>query len=382
MKRFLIAPDSFKGSMTAVEVCEIIKRALVRHIPDAQVELLPIADGGEGTVDCFLKCKKGVRIGAYATGSDFEKIYTEYAIIEDGKTAVIELAAVAGLPLLKSKKNPAKTTTYGVGELMKDAIWRGCKRIILALGGSATNDAGVGFAAALGVRFYNSAGEAFIPVGENLSEIANFCTKDAETLLAGVEVSAMCDVTNPLHGKNGAAHIFARQKGADDAMVSMLDEQLKSFSELVYRQTGIKTNEIICGGAAGGAGAGVVIFSGAKLERGIDAVLDMVDFDVKAKNKQLIITGEGKIDAQSLDGKAVIGVARRAKALGIPVAVIAGDLGENIERVYDEGVSFVLSTNRVANEFEKVRHRSAEDLSICADTLMRIIETVMNITQI
>lgn len=377
MERFLIAPDSFKGSMSSIEICDIIRSVILEHIPNAFVEVLPIADGGEGTVDCFMACIDGERIGVNVTGPDFENVFAEYCVVEDGNTAVIELAAAAGLTLAR-KPNPATTTTYGVGELIRDAAKRGVKRIILGLGGSATNDAGTGLAAALGVKFFNKAGNEFIPVGGTLSEISGFDTLPAKKLLCDIEIIALCDVVNPLYGKSGAAHVFARQKGADDKTVEMLDTQLGSFTDLVLRREGIRLNDISGGGAAGGAGAGVSLFANAKLKSGIDTVLDMVCFEEKARNKQLIITGEGRTDSQSLDGKAVIGIARRAKKLGVPVAVIAGDLDDDISRLYDEGVAFVLSTNRVAKDFTKIRHRSKTYLKLCADTLMRIINTVKN----
>ncbi len=375
MKRFIIAPDSFKGTASATEICNIGSRAILRHIPDAEISRLPIADGGEGTVDCFLSAIGGERIALDVTGPKFIPVHAEYAII-NGDTAVVELASAAGLPLMNDEKDPAFSTTFGVGELISDALSRGARKIVLALGGSATNDGACGLAAALGARFFKEDGSEFIPTGATLGEIEDIDISDITSLLDGIEVTAMCDVDNPLYGPRGAAFVFSPQKGADDKMVNLLDMNLMKFASTVERSLGIDISGMQGAGAAGGAGAGAVAFLGAVLCPGIDTVLKLCRFNELARNADLIITGEGRIDSQTAGGKAIAGIAKNASALGVPVAVIAGDIGNDIEDIYSMGVSFILSTNRVAKNFADIKHRAKDDLELTFETLARIIKTV------
>lgn len=374
MKKFIIAPDSFKGTASAEEICRIGGDAIKRIIHGAEIFPLPVADGGEGTSDCFRACLGGERIELSVSGPHFDKVMSYYTLADD--TSVIEIAAAASLPMAGENNDPSLATTYGVGELISDALRRGAKRIVLGLGGSATNDAGCGLAAALGVRFIDSDGNDFIPTGGTLSKISEIDISCAKELLSGVEVTAMCDVDNLLFGRNGASYVFAPQKGADSAMVEFLDGNLRCFADVVKRNLGIDISSIQGGGAAGGAGAGALVFLGAELRSGIDTVLDICGFDSLLKDADLVITGEGRIDSQTSGGKAVSGIAVRAKNAGIPVAVIAGDIGDNIESLYDTGVSFVLSTNRVAKNFSETKHRAKSDLELTFETLARIIKTI------
>ncbi len=375
MRKFVIAPDSFKGTADAAEICEIGKRVICSIIPDAEISLLPIADGGEGTADCFLSCLGGEKITLDVTGPHFEKVSASYVIVGDN-TAIVEIASAAGLPMAVENNNPAESTTFGVGELIRDATDRGVKKIILALGGSCTNDAACGLAAALGVKFTDCDGSEFVPVGGTLDKIARIDTSEAEKRLSGIEVVAMCDIDNPLYGERGAAYVFAPQKGADEVCVKLLDKNLITFADTVKKCLGIDIAALPGAGAAGGAGAGAVAFLGGRLCRGIDTVLDICGFDELAKGADLVITGEGRIDGQTTGGKAISGIAARAKKLGVPVAVIAGDIGDNIEPMYDMGVSFILSTNRVAKSFSETKHRAKSDLALTFETLARMIKTV------
>ncbi len=375
MKKFVIAPDSFKGTASASEICEIGKNAICKIIPDAKISSLPIADGGEGTADCFLACLGGEKITLEVTGPHFSPVSASYAIV-GGDTGIVEIASAAGLPMAGNNNNPAESTTCGVGELICDAVERGVKKIILALGGSCTNDAACGLASALGVRFSDREGKEFIPTGGTLDKICSIDLSPAKEKLSGIEVVAMCDIDNPLYGEKGAAYVFAPQKGADEECVKLLDNNLISFAQTVENITGADVASIPGAGAAGGAGAGAVVFLGATLQKGIDTVLDLCGFEKLAKDADLIITGEGRIDGQTTGGKAISGIAVRAKKLGVPVAVIAGDIGDNIEPIYDMGVSFVLSTNRVAKSFSETKHRAKNDLALTFDTLARMIKTV------
>ncbi len=376
MKNLIIAPDSFKGTASASEICEIGKLAILRHIPDAKIISLPIADGGEGTSDCFLFSLGGEKITKKVSGPHFSPVDANYAIIDDGKTAIVEIASAAGLPMAGIDNNPAKSTSFGVGELISDALSRGIKKLVLALGGSCTNDGACGIAAALGARFIDADGEEFVPVGETLDRIKKIDISHLQKKLKGVEVVAMCDIDNPLYGERGAAYVFAPQKGANEETVKLLDKNLMAFAEAVNDELSIDIATLPGAGAAGGAGAGAVAFLGAKLCSGIETVLDLCEFDSLLDGTDLVITGEGRIDGQTTGGKAISGIALRAKKKAIPVAVIAGDIGDNIEPLYDMGVSFVLSTNRVAKSFSETKHRAKSDMELTFDTLARMIKTV------
>ena len=283
------------------------------------------------------------------------------------------MAAAAGLPLVAGRKNPCVTTTYGVGQLIADALARGARRIVLGLGGSATNDGGCGCAAALGVRFTDAGGTSFVPVGATLDRIAHIDASAVRERLHGVRMIAMCDITNPMHGHSGAACIFAPQKGADEAAVRELDRQLRALDETFRRELNASVAMLPGAGAAGAFGAGCVALLGAELRRGIEVVLDVVGFDALLADADLVITGEGRIDAQSTHGKVVGGVARRAHARGVPVFAIVGDVGDDAYGAYDAGVSAIFSINRLAVPRDEAKARSHIDYTHTLDDLLRCI---------
>lgn len=255
MKKVILMPDSFKGTMSSSEICGIMEKAVRAYYPEAEVVPIPVADGGEGSVDAFLAAVGGERVTVPVRGPYMEEMEGYYGLLDGGSTAVIEMAACAGLPLVGENRHAEKTTTYGVGQLMAHAAGRGCKKMIVGLGGSATNDFGAGAAAALGVRFLDEAGEEFVPVGENLARVAKIDMSGLLPALRGIEVITMCDIDNPLCGKNGAAHIFGPQKGADPAMVEYLDGQLSAIARTVGRELGRDVADLPGAGAAGGMGA-------------------------------------------------------------------------------------------------------------------------------
>ena len=371
MKKIAVVSDSFKGSVTSSEICAIVAGEAKRFFPACEVVGLPVADGGEGTVDSFLECMAGEKISIEAAGPFFERRDAFYGRF--GDTAIIDMAAAAGLPLVGDAKNPLLTTTYGVGELMRHALENGAVRLILALGGSATNDGGCGAAAALGARFLDANGESFVPVGGTLSKIANIDLAQTKELLDGVTVVAMCDIDNPMHGSRGAAYVFAPQKGADETMVRVLDGELVALDQTISRTLGIAVSTLPGAGAAGAMGAGVVAFFGAQLKPGIETVLDTVGFDERVAGADFVITGEGKLDSQSLRGKVVIGVARRAKRAGVPVVAIVGDIGDDIDEAYEAGVTAVFSTNRLAIPFSEAKPRSERDYRAAVNNIMRLM---------
>ncbi len=373
MKKILCIPDSFKGTMSSSEICDIMERAIHDIYPDADVLKIPVADGGEGSVDAFLAAVGGEKILVTVKGPHFEELQAFYGVIDNGQTAIIEMAACAGLPLVGEEKDPRKTTTYGVGELIAHAVSRGCKKIIMGLGGSATNDAGAGAACALGVQFLSAAGEAFIPVGGTLKDIARIDIAHLLPELSDVEMITMCDIDNPMFGETGAATVFGPQKGATPEIVAQLDDGLRHIAELFKTDLGRDVSILPGSGAAGAMGGGMVAFLGARLQMGIETVLDTVSFDRLLQGADMVFSGEGKIDTQSIRGKVVIGVARRAKVANVPLVAIVGDIGDDIDAAYEEGVTSIFSINRIAVDFKVAKARSKSDLALTMKNLMYFI---------
>ena len=339
MRKFLVMPDSFKGTMDAAEVCDIMEQGIRNRYPDAVITSVPLADGGEGTVDSYLHVFPGEKIYMDVTGPFGEKVAGYYGKYDD--TAVIEMAAAAGYVLAGDRRDPAAATTYGVGELIKAAVDAGCRKIILGLGGSCTNDGGAGMAAALGTKFYNENNELFVPTGNTLCRINRIDKSETDRLLRDTEVTAMCDVRNMLYGRNGAAYVFAPQKGAGPEMVKELDHNLRCYAEVIKTSLNIDISKVQCGGAAGGMGAGAVVFLNASLKSGIDVILDVLKFEDILPGYDAVFTGEGQFDRQSLNGKVVIGIARRAGSSSVPVIIIAGMVREISLDIAQLGISAV-----------------------------------------
>ncbi len=375
IKKLLCVPDSFKGTLSSAEICALVAAAAARVWPEAQTVRIPVADGGEGSIDALLTACGGAKVYAEAAGPFGEPIKSCYGRL-DRNTAVLEAAAVAGLPMVAGRENPERTTTYGLGELMLRAVRDGCRRLIVCLGGSCTNDGGAGAAAAAGVIFRNAAGASFVPTGATLCEIAQYDDTALRQAFAGVDVTVMCDVDNPFCGPQGAAAVFAPQKGADPAMVKRLDAGLSHLAAVIRRQSGQDLTTLPGAGAAGGLGGGMAAFFGGRLQPGIDTVLDTVGFEALAAGADLVVTGEGRIDTQSLRGKVVLGVARRAKAAGVPAVALVGDIGDQIEAAYAEGLCGIFSINRIAAPYAEQKKRAASDLSLTAENLFRFMREV------
>jgi glycerate kinase len=369
MKKCVIVPDSFKGTLSSLEVCEIISTKIREFYSECEIIQIPVADGGEGTVDCFLHALKAQKVYVRVTGPYNESLDCYYA--RKDNTAIIEMAQAAGLPLVENRKNPAITTTYGVGMMIRHAVENGCTDIVIGLGGSCTNDAGVGAACALGAKFYDKEGNAFIPTGNTLHKITTIDIAEVYRLLENCSVTAMCDIDNPMFGENGAAYIFAPQKGADTQMVAELDYNLRMLSDTIINTLGTDVSMLNGAGAAGAMGAGIVAFLGGSLKSGIHTVLDIIQFEQLIENADIIFTGEGKIDGQSLRGKVVIGVAERASRKNIPVVAVVGAIGEDAEKSYAKGVSTIFSINRAPVDFSVSRYQSKENLAATIDSLLR-----------
>ncbi|NLL06063.1 MAG: glycerate kinase [Clostridiaceae bacterium] len=374
MKKVVLVPDSFKGTLSSSKVCEIMHNKIKEHFPLCEVISIPVADGGEGSVDCFLTAVGGEKINTKVKNPYFEDMEAFYGLIDNRKTAIIEMAACAGLPLVEDRKDPTKTTTYGVGQLILDAANRGANKIIVGLGGSCTNDGGCGAATAIGIKFFNKKGDEFVPTGGRLHEINRIDMSSKAAVLKGVEIISMCDIDNPMYGPTGAAHVFAPQKGADGEMVQHLDNGLKHLSKVIKKALNKDFGETPGSGAAGAMGAGMLAFFDSKLQMGIETVLDAVNFNSVISDADIIFTGEGKIDCQSLRGKVVIGVAKRARQQNIPVIVISGGAELGIDEAYNLGVTSVFTINRLPEELEKSRLKSSENLAFAVDNILRLIK--------
>lgn len=373
--KILVAPDSFKGSLTAMEAAENIKKGIHNYDKKINVDLLPMADGGEGTVQSLVDATNGEIIEKEVTGPLGNKVEAFYGLLGDGKTAVIEMAAASGLPLVpEGKKNPLKTTTYGTGELIASALEQGVEKIIIGIGGSATNDAGVGMAQALGADILDKNGEQIDFGGGSLNQIEEINLKKLDSRLKDVEILAACDVDNPLYGEDGAAYVYAPQKGANPEMVKTLDENLRHFNRAVIKELGKNTNKIPGAGAAGGLGAGLVAFLNAELKAGVNIILDLINFESRLKNVNLVITGEGMLDGQSIYGKTPVGVSRSAAKKDIPVIAIAGTLGEGVEKVLAHGIDAYFSIIDRPADLKEIIEKSPELLIKLSEQIIRTIQ--------
>lgn len=375
--KVVIASDSYKGSNTSIKVAGAIEEGIRKVDPDLDVVKLPVADGGEGLVQALVPDRdKWVYVDV--AGPMGESLKAEYALFSEG-TAVIEMASASGLPLVKGEKDPRKATTFGTGQLMKDALDRGCRTLLIGIGGSATNDGGTGMARALGARFLDASGNEIEAVGGNLSSIDRVDLSGIHPAVHETVIKVACDVDNPLCGEHGASAVYGPQKGATPEMVKELDANLKYLADLMEKQTGNDMSEVPGAGAAGGLGFGLMAFCGGVLEKGIDLVLDSVGFDDSLDGADLVITGEGRIDGQSVRGKVPVGIAARAKKKDLPVLVIAGDIGPGISNLYDYGIDAVMSTVNKAMPLEEALSRSTELLIDGAERAFRMVKIGMDI---
>ncbi len=359
--KLVIAPDSFKGSASAREVAQAIADGLKFPLPDAEFDLVPMADGGEGTVDALVAATNGKIVTKQVTGPLGEPVDAFFGILGDGETAVIEMAAAAGLHLVPpEKRNPLVTTTYGVGELIKAALDEGCKRIIVGIGGSATNDGGAGMAQGLGAKLLDENGNEIGFGGGELGKLAKIDISELDDRLIKTEILVACDVTNPLTGPNGASAVYGPQKGATPEMVKLLDENLRHYAAIIRRDLGVDVEHVPGSGAAGGLGAGFMAFCQGKLRRGVELVIQAVGLDERIQRADLVITGEGKLDFQTGFGKVPYGVAQVAKRYSKPVIALVGQLGEGAERCRKWGIDACFAiVNRPMGEQEAMANALA-----------------------
>jgi len=342
--RVVIAPDKFKGSLRASQAAQAMARGVRSVLPSAEIEEVPMADGGEGIVEALVAATGGTFHTADATGPLGKTVQARFGMLGDGRTAVVEMATASGLVLVPADdRDPLSTTTRGTGELLLAAVAAGARRLIVGIGGSATNDGGAGMAQALGFRLLDSNGREIGPGGGPLGSLDRIECGDGPPGLSGVEIAVACDVTNPLCGPDGASAVYGPQKGATSEMVAELDRNLARLAKIVERDLGVSIADIPGAGAAGGLGAGLVAFAGGRLERGIDLVIDALGLKDRLRGADLCLTGEGSLDAQSAFGKTAVGVARLARSLGCPTLALVGSIGEGAEKTLDEGINAYFS---------------------------------------
>ncbi len=359
----IVIPDKFKGTITSRKAGEIIAKGIISVMPFCRVKRISAADGGDGTAEAYLDNVGGNRRHLTVEGPNGKPVESSFALLNDG-SAVIEMAKASGLVLAESGSNPLYTSTYGTGELIKAALDAGCRRLIIGIGGSATNDGGAGMAAALGVRFTDGDGKVVCPCGGELCRVANIDISGLDVRIAESEILVACDVENPLCGENGAAEVYARQKGASDADVKVLDANLRIFAEAIHRCVGLDVLNMPGGGAAGGLGAGLVAFLGAKLTDGAGLLLSVAGFEDAAKDADFIVTGEGCFDRQSLFGKLPMAIA--AKAGDTPVAIVAGKLDMTAEEVKKAGFFSAEQSAPEGASFEEIKKSCEADLYAAA----------------
>ena len=376
MKTFILAPDSFKESMTAEQACSAMQRGIQKAIPDAQFIHVPVADGGEGTVDALIAARQGRKIQIQVSGPlTDQKIDSYFGFIDADKTAVIEMAMANGIHLIeKSQRNPLLTSTFGTGEMIKAALDHGATKIIIGLGGSVTNDAGAGMAQALGVKLLDRNGQIVELGGGQLDQIYTIDLSELDARLTQTEIIIASDVNNPLCGENGASHVFAPQKGANPEMVEILDCNLNYFADLVKQQLNIDVKNIAGAGAAGGLGFGLMVFATAKIRSGVEIIIEETQLAEKIAQADYVFTGEGGIDFQTKFGKTPFGVAQIAKRLNKPVIACAGYIGQGIEELYAEGFTAILGIVDGACDLQTALKNGERNLERTCENVARLLK--------
>jgi glycerate kinase len=372
--KIVIAPDKFKDSLTGFQFCEAVEIGLRKHFQNAEILKLPLADGGDGTIDVVRHYLNADSVRVTVNDPLFRPVNATYLYAENTKTAYIEMAEASGLKLLKeNERDCTRTTTLGTGELIVNAIDRGASEIILGIGGSATNDAGMGMATVLGYRFLDRDNKVLRPIGANLSKVKTIDSSTINKKLNSVTVKIACDVTNPLYGKNGAAYVYAAQKGASQDDVKMLDDGLIAFAKALKTTFNINSQEIEGAGAAGGMGIASVVFLNGQLQSGIELIQDLADFDSKIANADWIITGEGKLDNQTLSGKAIQGVIVSAKAKHIKLAAFCGAISLSTEEIEKLGITYTYAVIKKAQNLEDAMENATTYLTeIASDFAQKV----------
>lgn len=376
--RFLFASDSFKGTLTSEEIISILTETAKDVFPDCKCAGVPVADGGEGTVAAVVKAMHGSLRTVAVHGPLMEPVDASYGVF--GDHAVIEMAAASGLPMVPAdRRNPLDTTTFGTGELIRDALEQGYKKIAIAIGGSATNDGGMGAMAALGVRFLDAEGRPLTGFGKDLGRVVDIDVTSLHPAAKTAEFTVMCDVTNPLTGPDGATYTFGRQKGGTPKILDRMERDMVSYARLMLEKTGVDADKIPGAGAAGGLGAALKAFLNGSMKSGIDTVLDLIGFDGLLEDVDLVITGEGRMDWQSAFGKVPSGIGMRCRKKGIPAIAIVGGMGDGAENLYDYGIDSMIPTINGAMPIEEALERAEELYRGAARRTFRILQAGMSL---
>lgn len=377
--KFLFASDSFKGTLSSRRTAELLTRAAQEIFPGCECRCLEVADGGEGTTEAVLSAAGGRRMEAMVCGPLWERRKACYAAL-DGRRAVMEMAAASGLPLVPAElRDPRNTTSYGTGELIRDALDKGFRDLSIAIGGSATNDGGIGCMRALGVRFLDEDGNELSGCGGDLIKIRSIDRSGMDPRLRDTHITVMCDVTNPLCGENGATRTFGKQKGGTPEILDELEAGMENYRELLRREFGIDMDEEPGAGAAGGLGAALLSFLRAELRSGIETVLDLIEFDKKLEGVSLVVTGEGRADWQSAFGKVMQGVGRRCLRQGVPAVAIVGSMGDGAEQIFDYGIESMITTVNGVMPLEEALERAEELYLGAARRLFRMLRAARSL---
>jgi len=369
----LIVSDSYKGSLSSKKVGELISQGIRKVNMETNIMNLPMGDGGEGTVEAIVDCLGGKFDYCNVIGPMGNEVNAKYGVLTDG-TAIIEMAEASGLTLVpKDQRDILSATTYGTGQLIKDVLNKGCRKIYIGIGGSATNDGGIGMAQALGAHFRNKDGEEVGFGGGKLASIVEVDLTELDSRIRETEIIILSDVSNPLCGPTGAAAIYGPQKGASPEQIEYLDRGLQNLASIIQSNLGVDIIEIEGAGAAGGLGMGLIVFAGGKLKSGIDTILELIDFDKKLEWADLVITGEGRIDGQSLNGKVPIGISNFASRYGVPVIAIVGSIGNGANEIYQYNIASLESCVVAPCTLEQAIENSEQNLVLAAERIMRSI---------
>jgi len=376
--KFVFASDSFKGSLSSSKIRELLTETAEKIFPNCKIVGVPIADGGEGTVEAVIEAMNGKIVNTEVTGPLFEKTKSFYGVY--GNSAIIEMAAASGLPMVpENSRNPLNTTSFGTGELIADALEKGYKNISIALGGSATNDGGIGAMTALGISFFDNKGNKLSGIGADLEKISDIDISGIHSAVKDTNFTIMCDVTNHLTGPEGATYTFGPQKGAGKEELEKLESGMKNYAQIIKNKFGIDADNVPGAGAAGGLGAAFMTFLKAKPKSGINTVLDIIGFRELIKGSDLIVTGEGRIDWQSAYGKVPAGIGAYGKEQNIPVVAIVGGMGEKAENMYNYGIESIIPTINSAMDINEAVERAAELYKNAAERMFRFLKVGMKI---
>jgi len=379
--KFLFASDSFKGTLSSEQTIRLLAKAAKEVFGDVEYSGVPVADGGEGTTEAVVVAEQGSWIETEVYGPLMERTTARYGRLDD-RRAVIEMAAASGLPMVPmEKRNPLYTTSYGTGELIRHALDQGFTDISIAIGGSATNDGGMGCACALGVRFLDSENKELEGRGENLEKVCTIDVSRLDSRVKDAKITVMCDVTNPLCGENGATYTFGAQKGATPDIQKRLEAGMVNYRDVIRRQFNVDPDAIKGAGAAGGLGTALMVFLGGEMKSGIDTVLDLIDFDNRLEGVDLVVTGEGRTDWQSCFGKVMQGVGERARAKGVAAVGLSGSLGRDAAQIFDHGIESLMTTVDAPMPLEEALERAEELYYLGAVRMFRFIRTGMNMAK-